>query len=250
MMYEVITIDRLDYFSRVVDEYNKLLERKEKIKNKLGLKGVDYSKDRVQSGSKKPSEQERYVMALQKVNAEISEFEAWIKPEKDIIKNQIARISRSEYRYLIVRRYIDRLKWSEIVKEFFEFEADYEQEKYDKYRDKVMYWNKRALEELEKISARPYISAESVADVCGTVQTASQSAPAPQGNESFKIAAGVVLTRSGFTVEPSAGVNSGAVNTVRPATAKTEPLTPAKAGSPASQQLVIEGICKSERIKG
>ena len=59
-----------------------------------------------------------------------------------------------------------------------------------------------------------------------------------RGNESPKPANGVVLPRSGFTVEPSAGVNSGAVNTVRHATAKTEPLTPAKAGSPASRGLL------------
>lgn len=38
-------------------------------------------------------------------------------------------------------------------------EADFEEEKNDKYKDKILYWNRQAVSELEKVSAKPYIKA-------------------------------------------------------------------------------------------
>ncbi len=158
-MYEPITIERLDNYAEIVKEYDYLLHQKNNLIKKLGLKAVDYSKIKVTSGNgAKVSEQEHYVMSLQKVNAKIANYESWLKPEKEIIKTQIARIKKWHFRKILVLRYIEKWKWSEIIDEFFGFEDDFEDEKNLKYKDKIFDWNRRALVELEKVSAMPYIS--------------------------------------------------------------------------------------------
>lgn len=157
-MYEPITIERLDNYAEIVKEYDYLLHQKNNLIKKLGLKAVDYSKIKVTSGNgAKVSEQEHYVMSLQKVNAKIADYESWLKPEKEIIKTQIARIKKWHFRKILVLRYIEKWKWSEIIDEFFGFEDDFEDEKNLKYKDKIFGWNRRALAELEKVSAMPYI---------------------------------------------------------------------------------------------
>lgn len=156
-MYEPITIERLDNYAEIVKEYDYLLHQKNNLIKKLGLKAVDYSKIKVTSGNgAKVSEQEHYVMSLQKVNAKIADYESWLKPEKEIIKTQIARIKKWHFRKILVLRYIEKWKWSEIIDEFFGFEDDFEDEKNLKYKDKIFDWNRRALAELEKVSAMPY----------------------------------------------------------------------------------------------
>lgn len=157
-MYEPITKERLDNYAEIVKEYDYLLHQKNNLIKKLGLKGVDYSKIKVTSGNgAKISEQEHYVMSLQKVNAKIADYESWLKPEKEIIKTQIARIKKWHFRKILVLRYIEKWKWSEIIDEFFGFEDDFEEEKNLKYKDKIFDWNRGALADLEKVSAMPYI---------------------------------------------------------------------------------------------
>lgn len=156
-MHEPITIQRLEDFAVITDEYKRLIDKKKKIIAKLGLKGIDYSKEKIKSSSIPISEQERYIMSLQRVNDELKKYEDWLIPEKEIIKTQIARIKKPHYRKIIVLRYIERWKWSEIIQEFFWHEDDYEEQKFLRYKDNVMFWNRRALDELEKISSRPYI---------------------------------------------------------------------------------------------
>lgn len=159
-MYEPITIERLDNYSEIEKEYNFLLRQKENLIKKLGLKGVDYSKIKVTSGNGvKISEQEHYVMSLQKINSKLHEYEGWLPFEKEIIKTQIARIKKWHFRKILVLRYIEKWKWSEIIDEFFGFEEDFNEEKNLKYKDKIFDWNRRALAELEKVSAKPYVKA-------------------------------------------------------------------------------------------
>ena len=161
MNYEPITIQRLDDFGAVMREYNDLKNQKYKLEKRLGLSGIDYSKIKVTSGNgQKLSEQERFTIALQKINAKMLEYEQWLKPEKEIIIQQIARIKRQEYRKILVLRYIEKWKWSEIIQECFWFEADYEEQKQDKYKVKVLYWNRQALKELEEVSKKPFVKVE------------------------------------------------------------------------------------------
>ena len=161
-MYEPITQERLDNYIDKVRELDYLLRQKEAIKERIGsLSGIDYSKIKVSSGNgNKVSEQERYVMALQKINTSIDEIRSLVIPEHEIIKTQIARVKKWNYRKVLILRYLEKWKWSEITEEFFGFEPDFEEQKYEKYKDTIMYWNKRALEELDKVSSKPYIRRE------------------------------------------------------------------------------------------
>lgn len=157
-MFEVITQERLDKYKELVKELDSLLEQKKKIVSKLGLQGVNYSKDKVTVGNKhKLTEEERYTNALIKINSDIDKIRPIIQKEHLILKTQISRIKKWEYRKLLVYRYIEDWKWSEISQDFFEFEDDYQEEKNDKYHTKLMYWHRRALEELQKVSERPFI---------------------------------------------------------------------------------------------
>lgn len=159
MRYEPITLKRLDDFGEILKEYETLKRYKQNLiaKNNT-LKSVDYSKTKVQTGNgNKTTEQEYYAMKLQSINTKMREYEAWIFSEKEIIKSQIARVQKRDYRKLLILRYIEKWKWAEIIQEFFEFEADYEDQKHTKYKDTIMYWNRRALEELAKISVQPYV---------------------------------------------------------------------------------------------
>ena len=157
--YEPITIKRLDDFAEVSKELDFLLKKKAQLEqDSASLKAVNYSHDKVNSGNtSRNSQEEQYVLKLEKINKKISEYEAWLKPEKEIIKTQIARVKKWNYRKLLVYRYIEKMKWSDITAEFFSFEEDFELEKYGKYKDKILYWNRRALQELEKISSKPYV---------------------------------------------------------------------------------------------
>ena len=159
IVYEPITLQRMSDFVEIQKEYQELLDRKKKMTARLSsLPAVDYTRVHVANGSSKPiSAQERYVLALERLNAEIRKYEGWLPLEKEIIKNQIARISKPRYRQVLILRYLERWKWSEIIEECFWFEPDFEEEKHNKYKDIVMYWNRRGLEELEKVSNKPYV---------------------------------------------------------------------------------------------
>lgn len=161
-MYEPITLERLDNYTEIVKELDHLLRQKENLKSKImSLQSLDYSKIKVTSGNgSKTSTQEHYAISLEKINKKIDQYRAWLPPEHEIIKTQIARIKKWNYRKVLVLRYLEKWKWSEITAEFFEFEPDFEDEKDLKYKDTIMRWNRQALAELEKVSAKPYVKRE------------------------------------------------------------------------------------------
>lgn len=164
IFFEPITIQRLEDYCDKVRELDCLLDKKQKLLSKINsLKGVDYSQAKVtQSNRKKTTEEEYFSMALENVNREIYflKYKCFgvygLLEEHKVIKTQIARIKKWNYRKILVYRYLEKWKWAEIVQDFFEFEEDYETEKNDKYRDTVMYWHRQALKELEKVSNKPY----------------------------------------------------------------------------------------------
>lgn len=165
MYYEPITVERLQDYTDRVKELDALLTKKKNIISKMSsLHGVDYSRIKVTAGNNaKTSEQEHYAMSLQKVNSEIDYLNYKVFgvygliEEHRVITAQIRRIKKWNYRKILVYRYLEKWKWSEIIQDFFEFESDYEEEKNGKYKDTVMYWHTRALEELQKVSEKPYI---------------------------------------------------------------------------------------------
>ena len=163
--FEPITPERMKDYSQKVKELDKLIDRKKLILNSAaGAHGVDYSKLKVTTGNgNRTSEEERYVSALKKVDEEINHYlykvfgVYGLVEEHEVIKTQIKRIKKWNYRKILVYRYLEKWKWSEIIQDFFEFESDYEEEKNGKYKDTVMYWHTRALEELKKVSEKPYV---------------------------------------------------------------------------------------------
>ena len=162
MISEKITLQRLNDYAQIVKVYKLLISQKLQIIKKTGyLSSFDYSTIKVAScNGRKIREEDRYAISLEKINRQLEEYKTFLIPEQKIIKTQIGRISKIIYRQLLIMRYIYRLKWSKIIYEFFNLEEDFEEEKNDKYKDKIFYWNRQAVSELEKVSAKPYIKAE------------------------------------------------------------------------------------------
>ncbi len=145
-----ISTERLNDYTEIVKELDFLLKKKERLKERIdSLKSPDYTKIKVSTGeTRKTSEQEYYVISLEKINHKIDEYKAWLIPEHETIKQEIARVKKWQYRKILVYRYLEKWKWSEIIRDFFEFEDDFEEEKDFKYKEKIMYWHRRALKEL------------------------------------------------------------------------------------------------------
>ena len=161
MYYETITKDRLKMYLDKVQELNFLLERKHKLEAKSGLKGVDMSKTKVTNGSSKPfSTPEQNAIELEKVNNEIKRSRAFLDSEHKELTVQIGRLKRWYWRRVIVYKYIEAWKMPEIISYFFSDEDDFEIEKDIKYRKKIERWLDEAIENLEKVSSRPFIKKE------------------------------------------------------------------------------------------
>lgn len=143
---------------RILEIYK--TEKTALIKRINTLKSVDYSKDRVTNGaSQHVSEEERFTLRLEKINGLIAECEKILLPAKERLKQQISRIKRAEYRKILILRYVERWKWSDIIQECFWYEEDFDKSDYTKYKDKVLYWNRASLKALEDLSDKPFIPA-------------------------------------------------------------------------------------------
>ncbi len=145
-----ISTKRLLDYTEIVKELDFLLNKKERIKERISLlKSPNYADTKVTTGGKKNiSEEENYVIKLEKINKKIDEYKAWLLPEHNRIKQEIGMIKKWQYRKLLVYRYLEKWKWSEIIQEFFEFEDDFDEQKDFKYKEKMMYWHRQALKEL------------------------------------------------------------------------------------------------------
>lgn len=167
IFFEPISPARMKDYTDKVKELDRLLIKKIVFESRLSnVKGVDYSALKVITGNgKKISAQEHFVQKLERLNKEIDFLKYRIfgpyglVEEHEIIKMQISRISKIRYAKLLVWRYLEKWKWNDIVSEFFEEKDDFVYGAKDKYWDLVMYWHRRALEELEKVSNKPYLPA-------------------------------------------------------------------------------------------
>ena len=161
MYYEIITKERLKTYLDKVQELNFLLQKKHKLESKHGLKGVDLSKTKVTNGSNKPfSTPEQYSIELEKINIEIKKLRAFLEPEDKELRTQIGRLRKWEWRRVIVYKYIEGWKTSEIISYFFADELDFDIEKDAKYRKRVERWLDEAIDNLQKITEKPFIKKE------------------------------------------------------------------------------------------
>ena len=157
MYYETITKDRLKTYLDKVQELNFLLEKKHRIEKRSALKAVDLSKVKVMNGSSKPfSMPEQHAIELEKINNEIKKSRAFLDAEHKELTEQISRLKRWYWRRVIVYKYIEAWKMPEIISYFFSDEEDFEVEKDLKYRKKVERWIDEAIENLEKVSEKPF----------------------------------------------------------------------------------------------
>ena len=143
---------------RVYEDYLKQRDILEKRIN--GVSGVNYSNAKVTNGASHfLSEEEKFILRLEKINRLIKECEDILLPAKERLKQQIARIHKSEYRKVLILRYVERWKWVDIINECFWYEEDLNYN-FEKYKTKIMYWNRSALEKLEEISKKAYVKVE------------------------------------------------------------------------------------------
>ena len=158
MYYKTITKERLKTYLDKVQELNFLLQRKHSLEAKCGLKGVDLSKTKVTNGSSHPfSSPEQFTIELERINNEIKKSRAFLDEEHKELIGQIGRLKRWYWRRVIVYKYIEAWKMSEITAYFFGDEEDYEIEKDMKYRKKVERWLDEGIENLQKVSDKPFI---------------------------------------------------------------------------------------------
>ena len=158
MYYETITKDRLKTYLDKVQELNFLLQRKHNLENKCGLKGVDLSKTKVTNGNSKPfSTPEQFAIEFERINKEIKATRAFLDGEHKELITQIGRLKKFQWRRVITYKYIEGWKMSEIVSYFFGDDEDFEIEKDAKYRKKVERWLDEAIDNLQKVSEKPFI---------------------------------------------------------------------------------------------
>jgi hypothetical protein len=157
------TIDRewLEWFGESWRLYENYKQQREILSKKINsLKSVNYDSDKVTNGaSSHLSEQERYSMKLERINSLIKECEEILFPAKERLKKQISRIKRAEYRKILILRYIERWKWSDVIEECFWYEDNFDKTD-PKWKDKIMQQNRAALQKLEELSQKPFVPAE------------------------------------------------------------------------------------------
>lgn len=134
-MENVITIEKLKEFSDKLNELDYLC----RIKNKIEANKDDEA-------------------VIKKINIKIEKLNRIIIEDKKNIKTHINRLKKWNYRKILILRYIEKWKWREIIHEFFSYEDDFENEKFDKYKDTIMRWHRQAIMNLEKVSTKPFLS--------------------------------------------------------------------------------------------
>lgn len=172
-MTEIITRERLNRYADSCKTLSYYIIKKRNLEKKIGLSGVDYTKTKVTTtNARKPSEQERYVTILEKINNEITKLKAEIKPEHDIIVNQISKLSTSRNRTIITLKYIEGRTTQELVEWFFcedplwnpddDIEDFKKTAEYENYRRQYLIWQQKAIEEIELRTGAPFQSTNDV----------------------------------------------------------------------------------------
>jgi len=171
MYYTTINKDRLERYLDSIQELDKLYKQKHGIEKKYGLHSVDLTKTKVTSGSKPlMTEPEQYAKNLERINKEIEKLKAFITPEHKELVTQIGRLKKHVWRKAIIYKYIEGLSISEITQQEFCGYDDFEETCFDKnangniiyihgnkYQKQVERWIESGLQELQKISEKPFI---------------------------------------------------------------------------------------------
>lgn len=171
MYYTTINKERLERYLDSIQELDKLYKQKHGIEKKSGLHSVDLSKTKVTSGTKPIlTEPEQYARNLERINKEIEKLKAFITPEHKELITQIGRLKKHVWRKAVTYKYIEGMSVPEITQQEFCGYDDFETTCYtknakgetiylhgNKYQKQVERWIEAGLENLQKISEKPFI---------------------------------------------------------------------------------------------
>ena len=154
MYWKVIKKERLNRHKNLVTKLDFLRKRKYELLDQFGLKAYDYSKIKVTSGSKKMTDQERAVIALEKINKEIKYLEAIVLPEQKEIEEQIDRLYTysDDWRHsdILKRLYVDGENMKDVILAYYN-------EDNKNTRSNIEGLRNTAIKMLEKVSEKPFI---------------------------------------------------------------------------------------------
>lgn len=159
MYYETINKEKLMLHKQYVKKLNRKREFKRELESKMGLKSYDYSKIKVINGdSRRTSEEERFILKLEKINRELRELEAIVIPEQKEIEAQLTRVEVKDWRYreILQSYYIDDIPAKEIIVEIYGDKADKDPAIWKQYYR----LQSAAIRELAKVSEKPFIQIE------------------------------------------------------------------------------------------
>ena len=154
MLWKRIKKDQLNRHRNMVEKLDHLRQRKFEILDQFGLKAYDYSKIKVTSGSKKMTDQERAVIAVEKLNREIKALAAIVMPEQMEIEKQIILLDSisNDWRHadILKRLYVDGEKMKDIILTYYSVDNKNNRNCAEGLRD-------TAIKMLEKVSEKPFV---------------------------------------------------------------------------------------------
>lgn len=158
MLYEKIDKGYLNRHLHRVQRLDNLRSLKYQILNSCGLKAYDYSKIKVTTGNgNKLTEQERAVLRVEKIDKQIRELEAIVKPEQIVLIQQIDRVDETsnDFRHASILRqlYIDGCSLKEVILSFYPEDTK-------ETRKSISGLRNTAEKLLAKISGIPFIRVE------------------------------------------------------------------------------------------
>lgn len=160
MFWKIIRAERLNRHRNLIAKLDFLRKRKYEILNEFGLKAYDYSKIKVTAGNgHRTTEQEKAVIAIEKINKEIKQLEAEVLPEQKEIETQINRLYEvtDDWRHpdVLKRLYIDGESIKEVILAYYGSDTK-------NTRSSVEGLRNTAIKLLEKVSATPFIEIEQI----------------------------------------------------------------------------------------
>lgn len=158
MLYEKIDRGYLNRHLHRVQRLDNLRSLKYQILNSCGLKAYDYSKIKVTAGNgQRITDQEKAAIRVEKIDKQIKELEAIVKPEQAALSQQIERVDSmsNDYRHAAILRqlYVDGDSLKEVILSFYPEDTK-------ENRKSISGLRNTAEKLLAKISGTPFIKVE------------------------------------------------------------------------------------------
>lgn len=158
MLYEKIDKGYLNRHLHRVQRLDNLRSLKYEILNSCGLKAYDYSKIKVTTGNgRKMTDQEKAAIRVEKIDKQIRELEAIVRPEQIALNLQIDRVDSisDDYRHASILRqlYVDGESLKDVILSFYPEDTK-------ETRKSISGLRNTAEKMLAKISGTPFIKVQ------------------------------------------------------------------------------------------